>query len=83
MEEENVQRDVGVNQEAMEKIADRLSFLDNLYFPRAVLPNASSPSLRKSLLLDLLHRNIPVFLGNSFYHPVWFNCNFDFVTGFL
>ncbi|KAH9624675.1 hypothetical protein KSS87_014240 [Heliosperma pusillum] len=51
-----------VSKEAMEQISDRLSTFDNLYFPRALLQNASSPQLRKSLLLDLLSRDVAVFL---------------------
>ncbi|XP_074304013.1 uncharacterized protein LOC141638499 [Silene latifolia] len=51
-----------VSNEAMEQISERLSTFDNLYFPRALLQNASSPQLRKSLLLDLLSRDVAVFL---------------------
>ncbi|KAK9667936.1 hypothetical protein RND81_13G021900 [Saponaria officinalis] len=51
-----------VSIEAKEKISERLSSFDNLYFPRALLPRASTPSLRKSLLLDLLSRDVAVFL---------------------
>nr|GMC87255.1 coiled-coil domain-containing protein 97 [Ipomoea batatas] len=46
----------------MDRISDRLSQLDNLYFPRAVQSSAATPSLRKSLLLDLLSRDVPLFL---------------------
>lgn len=47
----------------MEEITERLSKLENLYFPRAVQSSALDPSQRKSLLLDLFSRDIPVFLG--------------------
>ncbi|KAK3023215.1 hypothetical protein RJ639_043327, partial [Escallonia herrerae] len=47
---------------AMESISERLSQLENLYFPRALQSPATSPSLRKSILLDLLRRDLPVFL---------------------
>lgn len=47
----------------MEEITERLSKLENLYFPRAVQSSAFDPSQRKSLLLDLFSRDIPVFLG--------------------
>ncbi|KAK2967736.1 hypothetical protein RJ640_012962, partial [Escallonia rubra] len=47
---------------AMESISERLSQLENLYFPRSLQPSATSPSLRKSLLLDLIRRDLPVFL---------------------
>nr|GMD59780.1 coiled-coil domain-containing protein 97 [Ipomoea batatas] len=46
----------------MDRISDRLSQLDNLYFPRAVQSSAATPSLRKSLLLDLLSRDVSLFL---------------------
>lgn len=48
---------------SMETISERLSELENLYFPRAVQSSAVNPSQRKSLLLDLLSRDVPVFLG--------------------
>lgn len=47
---------------SMETISERLSELENLYFPRAVQSSAVNPSQRKSLLLDLLSRDVPVFL---------------------
>ncbi|KAI7980337.1 Casein kinase II subunit beta-2 [Camellia lanceoleosa] len=46
----------------MEDIAERLSKLENLYFPRALQPSSPSPSQRKSLLRDLLSRDLAVFL---------------------
>ncbi|CAN4099735.1 unnamed protein product [Withania somnifera] len=46
----------------MEKITERLSGLDNLYFPRAQQSSASTPFQRKSLLIDLLSRDTPLFL---------------------
>ncbi|KAL5750777.1 hypothetical protein ACOSP7_025380 [Xanthoceras sorbifolium] len=51
-----------VKEETMESITERLSSLDNLYFPRALQSNASTPSQRKSILLDLLSRDAVVFL---------------------
>ncbi|OIT20806.1 PREDICTED: coiled-coil domain-containing protein 97 [Nicotiana attenuata] len=51
-----------LSNQSMEKISDRLSGLDNLYFPRAQQPSASTASQRKSLLLDLLTRDVPLFL---------------------
>ncbi|XP_022736742.1 coiled-coil domain-containing protein 97 isoform X1 [Durio zibethinus] len=51
-----------VREEAMESITERLSSLDNLYFPRAVQSSAADPSHRKSILHDLLARDVPVFL---------------------
>ncbi|GMH26739.1 hypothetical protein Nepgr_028582 [Nepenthes gracilis] len=43
-------------------ISERLSTMDNLYFPRAILPNATNPSQRKDIILDLLSRDVAVFL---------------------
>lgn len=51
-----------MNNESMEKISDRLSGFDNLYFPRAQQSSASTASQRKSLLIDLLSRDTPLFL---------------------
>lgn len=51
-----------LSNQSMEKISDRLSGLDNLYFPRAQQSSASTASQRKSLLLDLLTRDVPLFL---------------------
>ncbi|VFQ85792.1 unnamed protein product [Cuscuta campestris] len=46
----------------METISDRLSRLENLYFPLAVKSSTATSSCRKSLLLDLLSRDAPLFL---------------------
>ncbi|KAJ7944665.1 coiled-coil domain-containing protein 97 [Quillaja saponaria] len=46
----------------MEKISERLSSLENLYFPRALQSNATDPSQRKSIFLDLLSRDTALFL---------------------
>ncbi|MCL7047518.1 hypothetical protein MKW94_028394 [Papaver nudicaule] len=48
----------------MEDITQRLSSLDNLYFPKSIQENSSitSPSDRKSILIDLLSRDTSVFL---------------------
>lgn len=51
-----------VSKQAMESISERLSSMENLYFPRSLQSNAASASQRKSLLLDLLSRDAPVFL---------------------
>ncbi|WCJ20761.1 hypothetical protein M5689_002972 [Euphorbia peplus] len=51
-----------LKKEAMDSMAERLSAVENLYFPRAVQSNAVNPSQRKSLLLDLLSRDAAVFL---------------------
>ncbi|KAK9094987.1 hypothetical protein Scep_026456 [Stephania cephalantha] len=45
-----------------EAMAERLSSLDTLYFPRSFQPSAATPSQRKSILLDLLRRDPAVFL---------------------
>lgn len=50
--------------EAMESIAERLSLMEDLYFPRALQPTAINPSQRKLILTDLLSRDAAVFLGN-------------------
>ncbi|KAJ4827150.1 hypothetical protein Tsubulata_044530 [Turnera subulata] len=47
---------------AKESITERLSSIDDLYFPRASLSSAATPPQRKSLLLDLLSRDASVFL---------------------
>uniref|UniRef100_A0A3N7FT25 CCD97-like C-terminal domain-containing protein n=1 Tax=Populus trichocarpa TaxID=3694 RepID=A0A3N7FT25_POPTR len=51
-----------VRKEAMESMTERLSSLENLYFPRALQSHATNPSQRKSILLDLLSRDVAVFL---------------------
>ncbi|KAF7146384.1 hypothetical protein RHSIM_Rhsim04G0176300 [Rhododendron simsii] len=63
MQEGTAMKKNGLRSEAEEGISERLSKLENLYFPRAIQPSASTPSQRKSLFLDLLHRDLPVFLG--------------------
>ena len=62
-------------EEAMEKMTERLSCKDNLYFPRALEATATTPPQRKSILLDLLSRDPAVFLGTLFSNP-----NFLFVS---
>lgn len=52
-----------MEREVKESISERLSCLDDLYFPRALQSNATTPSQRKSILLDLLSRDAAVFLG--------------------
>ncbi|KAJ8543517.1 hypothetical protein K7X08_006040 [Anisodus acutangulus] len=51
-----------LSNQSMEKLSDRLSALDNLYFPRAQQSTASTASQRKSILIDLLSRDVPLFL---------------------
>ncbi|KAF7828498.1 coiled-coil domain-containing protein 97 [Senna tora] len=48
--------------DAREKISERLSSLENLYFPRALQSTATDPSQRKSIFLDLLSRDVALFL---------------------
>lgn len=55
--------------EAKESIAERLSSLENLYFPRAFHSSAADPSQRKSILLNLLSRDVAVFLGIPLASP--------------
>ncbi|KAK4745241.1 hypothetical protein SAY87_011553 [Trapa incisa] len=52
----------GLTNEAKESIAERLSSLENLYFPRALHSSAEDPSQRKFIFLDLLSRDVAVFL---------------------
>ncbi|KAG9155810.1 hypothetical protein Leryth_004065 [Lithospermum erythrorhizon] len=51
-----------LSNEFKESISERLSQLDNLYYPRALLPSTTTPSHRKTLLLELLSRDVAVFL---------------------
>ncbi|KAK1367718.1 coiled-coil domain-containing protein 97 [Heracleum sosnowskyi] len=51
-----------IGRATMESISERLSELEDLYFPKAVESSTVNPSQRKSLLLDLLSRDVPVFL---------------------
>ncbi|KAI7984518.1 putative casein kinase II subunit beta-4 [Camellia lanceoleosa] len=62
MQEEKTKKKIGLSSEAMEDIAQRLSKLENLYFPRALQPSSSSPSQCKSLLRDLLLEDRVLFL---------------------
>lgn len=62
---ETVRESKGTRREGMESIAERLSLMEDLYFPRAIQPTAINPSQRKSILLDLLSRDVAVFLGTS------------------
>lgn len=54
---------LAIGRATMESISERLSELEDLYFPKAVESSTVNPSQRKSLLLDLLSRDVPVFLG--------------------
>ncbi|XP_017230517.2 uncharacterized protein LOC108205191 [Daucus carota subsp. sativus] len=53
---------LAIGKATMESISERLSELEDLYFPKALESSAVNPSQRKSLLLDLLSRDVPVFL---------------------
>lgn len=52
-----------MSEEAKERISERLSRLENLYFPRALESTVSLPSQRKSIFHDLLSRDVALFLG--------------------
>ena len=56
-----------VSREGMESITERLSWLENLYFPQALQSDVKLPSHRKPILLDLLSRDVALFLGISFF----------------
>lgn len=65
----------GLSCEAMDCLSERLSLQEDLYFPRALQSTASNPSQRKAILLDLLSRDVAVFLGSlslSLYNSVFF-----------
>ncbi|KAL0326617.1 UNVERIFIED_CONTAM: hypothetical protein Sangu_1739700 [Sesamum angustifolium] len=52
-----------ISSEAKESITERLSLMEDLYFPLKVQPSvAANPSHRKSLLIDLLSTDAAVFL---------------------
>nr|XP_043630975.1 coiled-coil domain-containing protein 97 [Erigeron canadensis] len=53
---------VTISETITESITERLSHLENLYFPRAQQSSAIDPSQRKSIIQDLFNRNLPVFL---------------------
>jgi hypothetical protein len=55
------------SREGMESIAERLSRDENLYFPKALQADTKDSSQRKAILLDLLSRDIALFLGAYFY----------------
>lgn len=53
-----------IGSEAKESITERLSLIEDLYFPRKLQPSAvADSSHRKSLLLHLLSTDAAVFLG--------------------
>ncbi|XP_020978049.1 coiled-coil domain-containing protein 97 [Arachis ipaensis] len=62
MEEQKEKKKQVMSSEAMEKISERLSCLENLYFPRALQSTATLPSQRKQIFRDLLSRDVPLFL---------------------
>lgn len=57
----------GLSCEAMDSLSGRLSLQEDLYFPRALQSSATNPSQRKAILLDLLSRDVAVFLGISLF----------------
>ena len=52
-----------MSDEAKERISERLSCLENLYFPRALESTVTLPSQRKAIFRDLLSRDVALFLG--------------------
>lgn len=68
-----------VRSEAIESISERLSALEDLYFPRALQSTIIDPSQRKAILLDLLSRDAAVFLGKPLLNPS-FQLGFYFKT---
>lgn len=52
-----------MSDEAKERISERLSCLENLYFPRALESTVTLPSQRKAIFSDLLSRDVALFLG--------------------
>ena len=63
-EKETQKKEVtSMSEEAMERITERLSCLENLYFPRALQSTATLPSQRKAIFRDLLSRDVALFLG--------------------
>ncbi|KAK4262516.1 hypothetical protein QN277_028068 [Acacia crassicarpa] len=52
----------GISGDATERLSERLSSLENLYFPRALQSAAADPSQRKAIFLDLLSRDVALFL---------------------
>uniref|UniRef100_A0A2P2K687 Coiled-coil domain-containing protein 97 n=2 Tax=Rhizophora mucronata TaxID=61149 RepID=A0A2P2K687_RHIMU len=55
--------EVRVGKEAMERITERLSVMEGLYFPHAVPSNVATVSQHKFLLLHLLSRDVAIFLA--------------------
>lgn len=56
-----------MSREGMESIAERLSREENLYFPKALQSDTNDSSQRKAILLDLLSRDVALFLGTYIY----------------
>lgn len=61
---------LGIGRATMESISERLSEVEDLYFPNKALNSSTLllPSQRKALLFDLLSRDVPVFLGILLFH---------------
>ncbi|CAJ1943211.1 unnamed protein product [Sphenostylis stenocarpa] len=51
-----------MSEEAKERISERLSCLENLYFPRALESTVSLPCQRKAIFRDLISRDVALFL---------------------
>ncbi|KAJ1388986.1 hypothetical protein SESBI_38668 [Sesbania bispinosa] len=56
-----------MSEEAIERISERLSCLENLYFPRVLQSTATLPSQRKTIFRDILSRDVTLFLGKVTY----------------
>uniref|UniRef100_A0A2P2K691 Coiled-coil domain-containing protein 97 n=1 Tax=Rhizophora mucronata TaxID=61149 RepID=A0A2P2K691_RHIMU len=64
--------EVRVGKEAMERITERLSVMEGLYFPHAVPSNVATVSQHKFLLLHLLSRDVAIFLGTLSFSQEFF-----------
>lgn len=72
-----------LSSESMNNMSERLSKLENLYFPRAIQPSATTAAQRQSLLLDLLSRDAAVFLGMHVHpNPIVLFVNGDPICSF-
>lgn len=61
-------RGAAMERSTMEVISERLSGVEDLYFPRSTFSSGEAPSdssVRKTALLDLLSRDAPLFLGKK------------------
>nr|KYP51481.1 hypothetical protein KK1_026639 [Cajanus cajan] len=62
MEQKKETKTTTMSEEAKERISERLSCLENLYFPRALQSTVTLPSQRKAIFRDLLSRDVALFL---------------------